>query len=56
MKYLIFDAGPIIVDRKNYKDKFIVSSTLTPQYPERHAGLYFYFGGLSFGQKGYCFY
>lgn len=48
MKYLIFDAGPIIslmmnsADQKQYKLARTNNNTLSPQcYPQGRAGLYF---------------
>lgn len=48
MKYLIFDAGPIIsltmnkVNQKQYKLDYVCSNTLSPRYLFGHAGLYIF--------------
>jgi len=43
MKYLIFDAGPIGRNQKEYKAKSVCNNTLSPQYLFGHAGFYIYF-------------
>ena len=48
MKYLIFDAGPIIslttndINAKKYKLDFTYNNTLSPRYLFGHAGLYIF--------------